>query len=263
MQNVKRSILLKLAAAVLVAALGGALAAPTRQPSALADQLRCGVKDGRPGLAESSLRGRWRGADVELCRAVAQLLFGDPAKAVFVDIDPAKAPDALRAGEIDIALSTSNGSTGPRHGGLTLALVSGENGQGFLVRRALGMRTAADLKAPTICLMGDVEAENRVGAFFRGRGIPHLIWTFVAYEDMHDAYAEGRCDAVSGPVSELADDLAGFAAPGAHFVLPDLLSSDPAGPVLRADDSELIDAVRRVGGQREDWIGSRARQRGD
>jgi len=249
MPRFRRPMRMMCAAAAFIAALGCAQAAPPPHPSVRANQLRCGVKDGRPGLAESGLRGDWRGADVELCRAVARIVFGDAAKAVFVDIDPAEAPDALRAGKIDIAPSASRGTVGPRHGGLTLAMVSGENGQGFLVRRALGVSTAADFKAPTICLMDDMEAENRVGAYFRRRGVPHLIWTFVAYEDMHDAYAGGRCDAVSGPARELTIELARFDAPGEHLMLPDLLSSEPLGPLLRADDSELIESVRRVGGR--------------
>lgn len=206
--------------------------------------LVCGVHPGLPGFAFPDARGQWRGFDVDICRAVAAAVLGDAGKVRFVTIDAKDRFGALKAGRIDV-LSRNTSLTLSRDAGLglTFPATTYYDGQGFLVPRALGLTSAEELGGARICVQAGTASENNLSDFFRARGLAYRPVVAASEENARRLYESEGCDAFSADISALAASRSVLTNPGAHEILPNVISKEPLGPVVRQDDPAWADIV--------------------
>lgn len=207
--------------------------------------LKCGVHSGLSGFAFRDDRGTWRGFDVDICRAVAAATLGD-AKAV--RYSPITAQDrfsALQSGDIDI-LSRNTSWTFARDAGLGLdvAAITYFDGQGFMVPKVLALSSADELTGAKICVQAGTASEANLDDYFRARGLNYAPVVVASEADARNAYQAEKCDAFTADVAALASARSVMNSPGAHVILPTVISKEPLGPVVRQDDPAWTDIVR-------------------
>jgi general L-amino acid transport system substrate-binding protein len=205
----------------------------------------CGVNPGLPGFAYPDLRGNWRGFDVDICRAVAAAVLGDAAKVRFTAI---KAPDrfsALQKGEIDILSRNTSWSFSRDAGlGLDFAATTYFDGQGFLAPKALQLTSAQELSGARICVQAGTVSEDNLADFFRARGLHYKPVVVASEAEARRLYESDGCDVFTADISALAGSRSVLNNPGAHVILPDVISKEPLGPVVRQNDPVWADIVR-------------------
>ncbi|MDP1736725.1 MAG: amino acid ABC transporter substrate-binding protein [Caulobacter sp.] len=207
--------------------------------------LRCGVNPGLSGFAFADSAGRWRGFDVDFCRAVAAAVLGDPDKVAFIPLTNDRRLTALKAGTVDL-LSRNTSWTFSRDAGegVDFAGVSYYDGQGFLAARDLDLQGAADLSGAKICVQTGSTSELNLRDWFKARSIN---WTPVLAPTLERArqdYERGVCDVLSADISALASARATLPDQNAHVLLSDVISKEPMGPVVRQGDPGWTDIVR-------------------
>jgi len=207
--------------------------------------LNCGVNEGLPGFSEADSSGAWRGFDVDICRAIAAAVLGDPDKVAYVPLSTAARFDALAKGDIDV-LSRNSTWTMSRDTtlGLDFAGVAYYDGQGFLARTNYGMRSALELFGARVCVISSTTSEDNAAEFFRSRGIEVSFMRFDTRAAARQAYAEEKCDAMTADSSALAAERSLMPTPDDHVILPEVISKEPLGPVTRDDDPTWTDVVR-------------------
>jgi general L-amino acid transport system substrate-binding protein len=208
-------------------------------------RLNCGVATGQLGFAYTDDRGTWRGFDIDFCRATAAAVFGDPNRLRFVPLDSKARFTALQSGEVDV-LSRNTSWTFTRNVGNRLAFVGiyYYDGQGFMVRKALGLASAAQLNGARICVQSGTTTELNVADFFRLHGIHYTPVVVDSEDQARETYAREACDAYTGDISELASMRTILDQPGDHMILPEVISKEPLGPSVREGDSQWEDVVR-------------------
>lgn len=220
---------------------------PTLQAVRKRGYLICGVHPGLPGFAFKDIQGVWRGLDADMCRAVAAAVLGDATKARFLPLATEDRFRALQDGRIDV-LTRNTSWTFARDAGLRLEFtaVTYYDGQGFLAPRALGLSSAEELSGARICVLEGTENAQNLSDYFGARGL-HVTPVMVANEDAarraYENQGEG-CDAISTDISALAAQRSQMNNPGAHAILPTVISKEPLGPVVRQDDPAWTDIVR-------------------
>lgn len=207
--------------------------------------LRCGVNPGLSGFSYPDSSGRWRGFDADFCRALAAAVLGDPEKVVFVPLTNDVRLAALKAGQVDL-LSRNTSWTYTRDAGeaVDFAGISYYDGQGFLAPRTLELQSASELSGAKICVQSGSTSELNLRDWFKARSIS---WTPVLARTEAKArqdYANEVCDVLSTDISALASARATMADPGAHVLLPDVISKEPLGPAVRQGDPGWTDIVR-------------------
>ncbi len=206
--------------------------------------LRCGVN---PGLAGFSLndRGQWRGFDTDFCRALAAAVLGDPRKVQFVPLTNAQRFPALKAGRVDL-LSRNTSWTFSRDAGeaVDFAGVSYYDGQGFLAPRSLNLQSASELSGARICVQSGSTSELNLDDYFRRLGVAYTAQTLPTEAEARAAYQDERCDVLTADISTLASARSLLNNPTAHVLLPDVISREPLGPVVRQGDPGWTDIVR-------------------
>ncbi len=207
--------------------------------------LACGVHPGLPGFALRDPRGEWRGFDVDICRAVAAATLGDAAKVRFTVIGGQDRFSALQAGQIDI-LSRNTSVTFARDAGLglTFPVTTYYDGEGFLAPKALGLNSAEELSGARICVQSGTASAGNLEDYFRVRGLTYRPVVVPTEERARQVYEAEGCDVFSADISALAASRSLIANPGAHVILPDVISKEPLGPVVRQDDPAWADIVR-------------------
>lgn len=207
--------------------------------------LTCGVHPGLPGFALPDPRGQWRGFDVDVCRAVAAATLGDAAKVRFVVIDSQDRFSPLQRGRIDI-LSRNTSETFARSAGLgvTFPVTTYYDGQGFLVPKALGLTSARELGGARICVQGATASSGNLEDYFRVRGMSFRPVMAKSEEEARKVYENEGCDAFTADISALAASRSLLNNPGAHVILPDVISKEPLGPVVRQSDPVWAEIVR-------------------
>lgn len=224
-----------------------AAVSPTLQTVRKRDYLVCGVHPGLPGFALRDVQGVWRGLDVDICRAVAAATLGDAGKARFVPLTTEARFGALQEGRVDLLVRNTSW-TFARDAALKseFAAVTYYDGQGFMVPRALGLGSAEELSGARICVMAGSANEQNMTDFFRVRGLA-VTPVVVANEDdarrRYEAQGEG-CDAISTDISALAAQRSQMNNPGGHVILPNVISKEPLGAVVRQGDPAWTDIVR-------------------
>ncbi|MGK7868550.1 transporter substrate-binding domain-containing protein [Falsiroseomonas sp. E2-1-a20] len=201
-------------------------------------EVLCGTNQGLTGFALADAQGVWRGLDADTCRAVAAATLGDAGKVRFVPLTTPDALAALREGRIDLAARNLTQTMG-RDADLGLAptAVNFYDGQGFLVPAALGAADARALAGKRVCVVTGTSNEAAMADFARRIGIAYTPVPSAAFAGIRDDYAAGRCDAVSADLSSLVVlRQTGTANPSAHVLLPDIISREPLGPLVRDGD---------------------------
>jgi len=232
---------------LLVVAASAASAQTTLDTVRQRGELVCGVHPGLAGFAIADDQGNWTGFDIGYCRAIAAAIFGDPTRVSFVPLSARDRFDALRDGKIDVLLRNST-ATMSRDTMLELdfPVVNYYDGQGFLVRKSLGVSSARELNGATICVEGGTTTELNLADFFRANGIRYQPVVFHSSAETVDAYFNGRCDAYTTDASGLYAQRMRATAPDEHVVLPEVVSKEPLGPAVRHGDNHWGDLVRWV-----------------
>ena len=207
--------------------------------------LACGVHTGLPGFALPDARGEWRGFDVDLCRAVAAAVLGDATKVRFTVVSGGDRFSALQRGDLDI-LSRNTSETFARDAGLGLSfpVTTYFDGQGFLVPKALGLTSAEELGGARVCVQSGTASAGNLEDYFRVRGMSFRPVVAGSEAEARALYEKEACDAFTADVSALAASRSILSNPGAHVILPDVISKEPLGPVVRQGDPVWAEIVR-------------------
>jgi general L-amino acid transport system substrate-binding protein len=232
--------------ALTVASLAaGAAAAGTLDDVKARGKLNCGVTTGLVGFAAPDANGEWQGFDVGICRAIAAAVLGDPKAVEFVPTTGKTRFTALASGEIDV-LARNTTWTFSRDVDLKFefAGVNYYDGQGFMVPKALGVTSAKELDGATICIQTGTTTELNLADFFRTNNISYEPVPIETNAEAQPLYLEGACDVYTTDASGLAATRAAFEKPEEHVVLPEIISKEPLGPLVRHGDNEWGDVVR-------------------
>jgi len=209
--------------------------------------LNCGVTQGLPGFSSPDDKGNWTGLDVEFCRAVAAAIFDDPNKVKFVPLTAKDRFTALQSGEIDV-LSRNTTWTLSRDTslGLNFVGVNYYDGQGFMIRKDKKVASALELSGASICTQTGTTTELNVADYFRARNMKYELVSFTTADETIKAYDAGRCDVFTSDVSQLYAMRLKLGTPTDHAVLPEVISKEPLGPVVRHGDDQWFDVVKWV-----------------
>ena len=231
-----------LAAAGLVA---GAASAQTLADVQERGSLRCGVTTGLVGFAAPNEAGEWEGFDVALCRAVAAAVLGDGDAVEFIPTTGSTRFTALASGEIDM-LARNTTWTFSRDVDLEFEFtgVNYYDGQGFMVRKDLGVTSATELDGATVCIQTGTTTELNLADFFRANGLSYEPVPIETNAEAQQQYLANACDVYTTDASGLAATRAAFEDADAHMLLPEIISKEPLGPLVRHGDNAWGDIVR-------------------
>jgi len=223
----------------------GAAAAGTLDDVKARGTLNCGVTTGLTGFAAPDANGVWDGFDVGVCRAVAAAVLGDPMAVEFVPTTGQTRFTALASGEVDL-LARNTTWTFSRDVDLkfTFVGVNYYDGQGFMVPRELGVSSAKDLDGATVCIQTGTTTELNLADYFRTNNISYEPVPIETNAEAQQQYLAGACDVYTTDASGLAATRATFEAPGDHVLLPEIVSKEPLGPLVRHGDNEWGDVAR-------------------
>lgn len=212
-------------------------------------QLNCGVSSGVAGFSAADSQGRWSGLDVDVCRSVAAAILGDADKVRYVPLISQQRFTALQSGEVDLlARNTTWTLTRDASLGLHFTGVTFYDGQGFMVPRSLGVKSASELKGATVCVQSGTTTELNLSDYSRTHDLKLRPVVFAEMSAANAAYFSGRCQAYSTDASGLAAIRAQEAGnPDDHVILPELISREPLGPAVRRGDDEFFAIVKWVG----------------
>ncbi|WP_415919418.1 amino acid ABC transporter substrate-binding protein [Tateyamaria sp. SN6-1] len=223
----------------------GVAAAGTLDDVKARGKLNCGVTTGLVGFAAPDANGEWEGFDVAVCRAVAAAVLNDATAVEFVPTTGKTRFTALASGEIDM-LARNTTWTFSRDVDLKFEFVGINyyDGQGFMVPKELGVASAKDLDGATVCIQTGTTTELNLADFFRSNNISYEPVPIETNAEAQQQYLAGACDVYTTDASGLAATRATFEAPGDHVVLPEIISKEPLGPLVRHGDHEWGDVVR-------------------
>ncbi len=209
--------------------------------------VQCGINTGLTGFAYADDQGNWQGFDVALCQAVAAAVFGDASAVKYTNLTGKTRFEALKAGEIDM-LSRNTTWTYSRDVDLKLTFlgVNYYDGQGFIVPASLGVTSATQLNGASVCIQTGTTTELNLADFFRSNQMSYEPVAIETNEEARNNYLAGRCDVYTTDRSGLAATRASLDNPEAHVVLPEIISKEPLGPLVRHGDDEWGDVVRWV-----------------
>ncbi len=240
------------AAAIGLAAIfisGGAMAGKDLDAVKARGQLICGVGIGTAGFMLADSQGKWVGLDVDVCRAVAAALFGDAEKVKYVPLTAQQRFTALQSGEVDV-LSNNTTWTLTRDTalGFDFTAVTYYDGQGFMVNKKLGLKSAMELNGATVCVAPGTTTELNLADYFRANKMTFKPVVIEKVDDVRAAFFSGRCDVYTTDVSSLYATRAANVPPPATIadfvILPEIISKEPLGPVVRQGDAQFADIVR-------------------
>ena len=230
------------------------LAAVVASPAAHADTLKtikdrgmlsCGVSQGLPGFSNPDDKGNWTGIDVDICRAGAAAIFDDPTKVKYVPLSAKDRFTALQSGEIDV-LSRNTTWTLSRDTslGANFTGVTYYDGQGFLVKKSLKVNSALELNSASVCVQTGTTTEQNLADYFKANNMKYEVIAFQDADGTVKAYESGRCDVFTTDVSGLYAERLKLANPADHVVLPEVISKEPLGPMVRHGDDQWFDIVK-------------------
>jgi general L-amino acid transport system substrate-binding protein len=237
--------IVRLLACMAFAASSAAASAQTLNAVKERGALVCGVSHGLYGFSAADEKGAWSGFDVDLCRAIAAAVFNDAGKVRFVPLSAEDRFARLQSGEVDV-LSRNSTWTMSRETELKLAfaVVTYYDGQGFLVRTARNATSALELDGAKVCVQRGTTTELNLADYFRANRMRHETVALASADDTLKAYDSGRCDVFTSDVSQLHAERLKLARPDDHVVLPDIISKEPLGPVVRQGDPQWFNIVK-------------------
>jgi general L-amino acid transport system substrate-binding protein len=232
---------LALAMAITMAAATAQTLAAVKQRGAVV----CGVSEGLYGFSAPDDKGNWTGFDVDFCRAIAAAIFNDASKVKFVALNADERFRVLQGGQIDLLSRNSTWTMGREIGlKLSFAATTYYDGQGFLVRGALNVSSALELGGTKVCVQTGTTTEHNLADFFRANKMQYEAVKFVRAEEVLKAYQSGRCDVMTSDVSQLHAEKIKLPKPADHVILPDVISKEPLGPVVRQGDEQWFNLVK-------------------
>jgi general L-amino acid transport system substrate-binding protein len=210
--------------------------------------LICGVNTGVTGFSSPDKQGVYRGLDIDYCHALAASVLGDPAKATFVPTTYATRFVALQSGEIDVlARNVTITLTRETAVGLLGIGVNFYDGQGFMVPKASHVSRATDLNGATVCVLPGSTTEVNLSDFARRNNLRIQAVVLDSMDTMVEAYQAGRCDSMTTDASQLAAlRVSAIRDPSAHLILPERVSKEPLGPLVRRGDEHWATIARYV-----------------
>ncbi|PPR62647.1 MAG: putative amino-acid ABC transporter-binding protein YhdW [Alphaproteobacteria bacterium MarineAlpha4_Bin2] len=245
----KRFVLSALGAVVAVAVTAGSVgaASTTLDTVKKRGQLICGVNTGLAGFSAPDDKGVWTGFDVDYCRAMSAAVFGNPDKVTYKPLTGKTRFPALQSGEIDI-LSRNTTWTFKRDVNLGFEFlgVTYYDGQGFIARKDLGVNSAKELDGASVCIQTGTTTELNLADFFRSNKMKFKSVVVEDAAEARQAYEAGRCDVYTTDRSGLAAQRSVVKDPNAHVILPEIISKEPLGPVVRHGDNVWGDIGRWV-----------------
>ncbi|TPG55736.1 amino acid ABC transporter substrate-binding protein [Roseomonas nepalensis] len=205
----------------------------------------CGVQSNNPPFSLPDSRGAWRGLDVDSCRALAAAVLGDPSKATIRPVTPISRFPAIQSGEIDVLFGSTTWTTTRESSlGLVFAAANYYSGQGFLVKRSLGVGRLAELGGATICVPPGSTTEVVLAEWFRANRLTFQPVLIEDLNEIHAAFLAGRCDAFTRDMTGLSGFRMSQPNPEAFLLLPDSVTMEPLGALIRKGDGRWFDVVR-------------------
>jgi general L-amino acid transport system substrate-binding protein len=211
--------------------------------------LVCGTMPGTAGFGMADSQGKWIGLDIDVCRAVAAAIFGDAEKVKYVPLTSQQRFTALQSGEVDI-LSNNTTETLTRDTalGLNFTNITYYDGQGFLVNKKLGVKSAKELNGATVCVQPGTTTELNLADYFRANKMTFKPVVIEKVEEVRAAFFSGRCDVYTNDSSSLystrASNVPPPGKPEDFIVLPEIISKEPLAPAVRHGDDQFADVVR-------------------
>lgn len=230
---------------VALACMAAAAAASTLSDAKARGKLLCGVNPGLQGFAAQGADGKWAGFDVDFCRAVAAAALGSADAVEFVPVNAQERFEKLKSGAIDL-LARNTTWTMERETKLPLRFVgvSYHDGQGFIVKKLLGVTSAVNLTGAAICFLSGTTTQANVEDFFREKEMTFTPVMFDKIDELVKAYDAGKCDTYTADSSQLYAVRLKLANPDDSIVLPDVISKEPLGPAVRQGDDQWFTIVR-------------------
>jgi general L-amino acid transport system substrate-binding protein len=225
-------LIVLLAGAALAAAAALSANAATLDQVKARGQLICGANPGLAGFGLPDDQGVYKGLDVDECRAIAAAILNDPTKVKFLPINAKDRPTILASGEIDVLIRNTTWTLSRQTGGMFFTGINYYDGQGFMVRKKLGIDSALKLDGASVCV------------FFRANNMKLEAVVFATDDEATKAYDSGRCDAYTTDASGLYSERLKMSVPDDHVVLPEIISKEPLGPSVRKDDIQWFQIVQ-------------------
>lgn len=237
-----------LTAAIATAALGygiSSASADTLENVKKKGFVQCGVNGaGLQGFASQDSSGNWSGLDIDLCKAVAASVFGDASKVKYTPLSAKDRFPALQSGEIDLlARNTTWTISRDTQLGFNFRAVNYYDGQGFMAKKSLGVKSALELSGAAICVQTGTTTELNLADYFRANKMDYKPVVFEKQEEVDAAYDAGRCDAYTTDQSGLYAIRTTLKQPDEHVILPEVISKEPLGPAVRQGDDKWFDIV--------------------
>lgn len=205
----------------------------------------CGVSQGLPGFSNPDDEGTWQGLDVDFCRAIAAAIFGDVSKTRFLPLSAKVRFTALQSGEIDVLTrNTTYSMQRDSSLGVDFPVISFFDGQGFMVAKDLGVTSTLQLDGASLCVNAGTTTELNAADYFRTNNLEYEINTYENSNEALIAYDSGRCDAYTTDLSGLYSQRLKLKNSDDHIVLPEIISKEPLGPLVREGDNQWGDVVR-------------------
>ncbi len=207
-------------------------------------QLICGSNPGLAGFGLPDDQGTYKGLDVDECRAIAAAIFNDPNKVKFLPINAKDRPTILASGEIDVLIRNTTWTLSRQTGGMFFTGINFYDGQGFMVRKKLGVDSALKLDGASVCVQQGTTTELNLADYFRANNMKLDAISYATDDEATKAYDEGRCDAYTTDASGLYSERLKMSNPDDHIVLPEIISKEPLGPSVRRDDIQWFQIVQ-------------------
>lgn len=208
-------------------------------------KLNCGVSGGLAGFSATNSKGTWVGIDVDVCRAVAAAVLGDAKKVKFVSLTAKERFTALQSGEIDVlSRNTTWTATRDTSLGINFAGVNYYDGQGFLVSKKLGVKSALKLNGASVCIQAGTTSELNLADYFKANNMKYKTLTYDTSAQSRVGFEAGRCDILTSDASQLYSLRSQLKKPNSAMVLPEIISKEPLGPVVRQGDDVWFNIVK-------------------
>lgn len=240
----KKSLLLGLATAALFSS---SVQADTLDDVKKAGVLKCGVSTGLAGFSQKDEKGNWSGLDVDVCRGIAAAVLGDASKVTYKPLTAKERFTALQSGEIDVlSRNTTWTHTRDTSLGLNFAGTIYYDGAGFMVSKKLGVDSALKLDGAAACIQAGTSTELAIADYFRENNMKYKVVTFDTSDQTRTGFESGRCDFLVSDQSQLYALRIGLKDPEGAVVLPEVISKEPLGPVVRQGDDKWFNIVKWV-----------------
>lgn len=209
--------------------------------------VQCGVSQGVPGFSSPDDKGNWSGLDVDYCHGIAAAVFGDATKVKFTPLSAKERFPALQSGEIDVLTRNTTWTISRDTSlGFNFRPVNYYDGQGFMVKKSLGVKSALELSGAAVCVQAGTTTELNLADYFKTNNLKYNPVVFEKEADATSAYDSGRCDVYTTDQSGLYSMRLKLKEPDNNMILPEVISKEPLGPAVRQGDDKWFDIVSWV-----------------